>query len=346
MDMTRRVAVSLVLLLIGQVMGPTLPEGSIGPDASRPTEISEPVVGLESASASQQLMVKWAVSRFASAGLFLAPMVVRFDETRGRCAGHLGLTRDTVDRITVDLCTGGDGRSVVDRLLAVHELAHVWIIDNVDQAARDRFMDLHALSTWWDADQRWGLQGVEWAAETIAWAVADEGMRLIEEVTADPAALHAGYRILTGLPVPEAVLGIGVAERAGALEDRLDVGQRPVPLRVAGRSGWSLDEFTGGWTQLATVPWPLDPWIRPNGGAVATSSLTPTVHFIAVTGPEGKIDSITLVGNTGTQFDTYDLVLAWTTLTHMFWPNQPAGAFDGALGRIDGNIRGIVHVQA
>ena len=155
--------------------------------------------------------------------------------------------------------------------------------------------------------------------------MADEGIRLIKEVTADPVALRAGYRILTGLPAPVPVLDNSVADRAVGLEDRKAGGGSPRPLQVAGPDGWSLDEFTVRWTQATPVPWRLDPWTRPQGGAVATSPLTPTAQLIAVTDTDGNIASITLVADPGTRFDTYDLVLAWNTLTRLFRPDQPAG---------------------
>ena len=57
----------------------------------------------------------------------------------------------------------------------LHELAHVWMYDQLDDVDRVAFLERVGLDTWRDASTFWPERGVEVAAETIAWGLAEEG---------------------------------------------------------------------------------------------------------------------------------------------------------------------------
>ncbi len=83
----------------------------------------------------------------------------------------------------------------------LHELAHAWIDEHVTTEVIDRFRTATAAPTWSDQAHAWGERGVELAAETIAWATADQPVRV--NLKLRPRSCHElarDYEILTGRP--------------------------------------------------------------------------------------------------------------------------------------------------
>ncbi len=300
-------------------------------------------------------VVDWVVDRFAKAGLHLPPADVRVHESRTACDGHLGLTRDTDDRVTLELCTAGQGRGVVDRLILVHELAHTWIAHNVDYETQQRFMELHGLTAWWDARDGWERQGVEYAAETIAWAVFDEGVRLIGEVDDDEERIRAGFQMLTGINLPTESHDHSVVERAENLEKRLqtDGNYRSDESEQVTRPQLTLEQFGSAWKQVVRdrgLPTGLGSWAEERGGALVVTEITPVVGLIAALDEDGLIRGITLTGRGEGLYDIFDTVLAWSVLFETLYPETAretwAGSFDWQLYRSGSEIRGYLHLGA
>jgi hypothetical protein len=119
----------------------------------------EPLV-FDEATPDHVELVTRAVATHEAAGLELPPLTVTFGTDRDTCKGNLGLFRaDT--RATIRLCTGV-------RTVVLHELAHAWEWNALDDSARDEFVSENDLPTWNSRDHEWEERGVELMADTIA----------------------------------------------------------------------------------------------------------------------------------------------------------------------------------
>lgn len=127
-------------------------------------------------------LVRWGISRFPAARL-TAPTVasVAFSEEahQAQCAGDLrGLALKAGPSSRIYLCYAEDGTSPpFARELLLHELAHVWMWENLDQPTQQRFIDRFDLPTWDVTDVPRDKRGIEQAADVIAWGLADEPSR-------------------------------------------------------------------------------------------------------------------------------------------------------------------------
>jgi hypothetical protein len=161
-------------------------------------EAPAPSLAVVGGTAEQRRMVSWAVDRFASVGLTLPALEIRFHATRDGCAGRLGLYDDGV----VDVC-----RHLTDLWAArelMHELAHGWLDANMTEAARERFLQLRGLTVWSDHDVDWEQRGTEHGAEILAWAIGDQagGIYTPSIPDNDHERLVVAYRALTGNELP------------------------------------------------------------------------------------------------------------------------------------------------
>jgi hypothetical protein len=343
METYRTLALTLSFLLTFEL------SVAVTPVESDAAAVSPVIASGRSEEASQ--LVDWAVGRFAAAGLVLPPVAIELHEDKVPCGGHLGLTYNTPGSATLHLCTPGDGRSVVDRLTLIHELAHVWVAQHVDQASRRQFMEVHGLDSWWDPQDGWEYQGVEWAAETLAWAVHDEGVRMIGEVDDDPVALRRGYGVLTGRAAPTSSHhGHSLAHRAQALSAR-EASPADVAAVLDLRS-LSLAELREAWKLAATrrgLPTGLGNWTRSPGGSVVRTSITEAVDLVVVVEDAETIEAVTVVGTKSGQCEAYDTLLTWTLLLEALDPDG-VNHLDGdviaaALVERHDHVRGIVHLQ-
>ena len=99
---------------------------------------------------------------FQRRGLQLPAVTIGFHDDEGACKGHVGYFRPKLDRI--DICSDLP-------FVLIHELAHVWIEENVGVAVRREFVQRNDLPTWNDHDYDWDFRGVELAAYTIQQVV-------------------------------------------------------------------------------------------------------------------------------------------------------------------------------
>jgi len=155
---------------------------------------------------SQQELVEWALDRFASAGLPLpAPRSIAFPPS-AECILFAGLAVDTGDGIDLQLCfsateTCTDGLctpSLTAMSTLLHELGHVWTVQNADEATRTAFLDARGLEVWRAPNVSRDNLGTEHAAEILSWALLE-----IDNVPArlpnnDCLDLANAYRALTG----------------------------------------------------------------------------------------------------------------------------------------------------
>lgn len=183
-------------------------------DRERPREVvvaGEPML-VVNGSDRQLELVHWLFEQYALAGLRRPEVAAFWFPPSIDCDLAEGIAeRDDVrfdGRHSVTLCFEHDevsgGRP--DRRWSphvahqgLHELAHVWMYDNVDGVQQQAFLEQVGLDVWRDADVFWPERGVEAAAETIAWGLA--GARYAGyAIEPAPACeeLTDRYRLLTG----------------------------------------------------------------------------------------------------------------------------------------------------
>ena len=199
----------------------------------------------------------------------------------------------------------------------------------------------------------WERQGTEYAAETIAWAVFDEGLRLIGEVDDDVERLRAGFQLLTANSAPTERHDHSVVRRAISLEERLRTGARYRPDRSgpAARPDLTLEQFNVAWEQVVRdrgLPIGLGSWTEERGGTVVATEITPVVGLIASLNENGLIGGLTLTGRGESLYDTYDTVLAWSVLSAILFPEEDGetwgGSFDSPLSLSGSEVRGYVRL--
>ncbi len=112
-----------------------------------------------------------------SAGILEPPSAaVEFSRDPDDCAGMRGRTYLVDDPPLIRVCATHPNPEVErvwrERTL-VHELAHVWVYQNVDAATRTEFTNVRGLSAWSDRDYPWQDRAVEHAAEILAWGMSN-----------------------------------------------------------------------------------------------------------------------------------------------------------------------------
>lgn len=165
-------------------------------------------ISIRNGTPALEELIRWGLAQYREAGLG-EPRVdsVTFEPTR-RCEGVAGRViaageaRDLVLCVEVgDLCTGSAPCETValrPRIGMLHELAHAWMLDQTDAATRQGVLDLSGRTRWVDDAIPWADRGVEYAAQVIAWGLADEPVSLVELDRPPCDEITAAYRLLTG----------------------------------------------------------------------------------------------------------------------------------------------------
>lgn len=133
-------------------------------------------------------LIRWLFERFAAGSLAQPEVAAFWFPPSVDCGLSEALAKSEDDRFegghSVTMCFTSDELSSgwPDRRWSshvthqgLHELAHVWMYDHLDDLGRSAFMERVGLDTWRDASTFWPERGVEVAAETIAWGLAEEG---------------------------------------------------------------------------------------------------------------------------------------------------------------------------
>ena len=190
-------------------------------------------VDVRNGTPSLAALVGWGLARFDLAELPL-PTVrrVTFTDYTGYCREVEGRTLRLPDEDPLTgeptgggweivLCMNDDDVYLDDSLtepsalvrhIVLHELAHVWIEEHVDEARRERLMAWLRLPTWDDHDVAWDQRGVEWAASFIAWGLMDQSMPLFELDAPTLEVKYDGFQLLTGhVPLQPGPERIGLA---------------------------------------------------------------------------------------------------------------------------------------
>lgn len=176
-------------------------------------------VAIHHGTPSLASLVGWALARFDLAGLRL-PAVndVTFTDFTDYCADVQGRTIRLPEQepLTDELLVGGwaivlcfgeddlyldDGGATPSALaeyVVLHELAHVWVDQYVDERRREYFGEWLEVPTWADRSFDWDQRGGEWAASLVAWGLMDTPMPLFE-LGEPPIELRIeGFQLLTG----------------------------------------------------------------------------------------------------------------------------------------------------
>ena len=143
-------------------------------------------------------LARWAIDRFDQAGLELPPLSVSFHDDRTGCEGYVGYFRPGTPA-RIDICGfNWDRFLVTPKKTILHELAHAWSHQTLDSEMRNRFLDTRGLDTWQDKSVAWEEQGIEHAAEVIAWGLMDQDLLLTSIGETHSVQLAEAFELLTG----------------------------------------------------------------------------------------------------------------------------------------------------
>lgn len=139
----------------------------------------------------------WAEARFSAAGLEIPGALVSVMSDADGCGGNAGryVPGDVPE---VQICVDREPTSRISKLIVLHELAHLWAENRLDDATRSEFLDVRQLASWIDLDSPSHEWGAEHAAEVLSWGLMDEPVRIIRIYDASPEALTEAFQVLTG----------------------------------------------------------------------------------------------------------------------------------------------------
>lgn len=137
--------------------------------------------------------VEFALSRFAELGLELAEFEVRYFADADKCASDSG--RDRAGYLTY-----GNGEYVVYNCGTVftllHEIAHVYDVQSLDDATRQEFLAERGLESW--THDEWAHAGGEHLADVLAWGLQDGNVRPSRTTPNDDESLLEAFVVATG----------------------------------------------------------------------------------------------------------------------------------------------------
>lgn len=189
------------LVVLGVVMSVVTVLGFSHGDSTSSSDGWSQVVSADSSfrAESDVALTAWALGRFEEAGLTLPEVTLHFHDEKTQCRGHQGYFEPGRPH-RIDVCGFNWNRFLVTpRKVMVHELAHAWVHDNLDPRAREQFLELRSLEAWRATDATWAEQGMEHAAEIMAWGLMDEEISMTSVGESDPSDLAEAYGLLTGI---------------------------------------------------------------------------------------------------------------------------------------------------
>ena len=175
-------------------------------------EIGGRSIDVVNARGPQIELIRWLFGRYAAGALAQPDVAAVWFPPSVDCELSEGIAKPADDRFdqghTVTLCFDSNELSSgwPDRQWSphvahqgLHELAHVWMYDQLDARDQRAFLERVGLASWRDANVFWPERGVEVAAETIAWGLAEPGdAEYLIKPPPDCVELTARYVMLTG----------------------------------------------------------------------------------------------------------------------------------------------------
>lgn len=163
---------------------PALPPGATSlrfEDLENPTDplvTGDASITIYNGTPALNQLLAWGLDRFEAAGL-TPPTIASVIYTRfsDRCDDVRGWYRATSKGAELAFCYDedvvcrGDGCTFftpASRSLLVHELAHAWMAETLDEGVRTRFRNHVGLEVWNDHAVPWRERAVEHAADTMA----------------------------------------------------------------------------------------------------------------------------------------------------------------------------------
>jgi hypothetical protein len=159
-------------------------------------------------------MIAWGFDQFWSSG-FGTPKVTRvvfYDKQVDRCEGIIGMILADVVTLCFDAYEACRDQPCstwqpIAKRTVLHELAHAWMAEHVDQTTIKEFLQTTGLPTWASTKHLWAERGAELGADTIAWALMDEPTNIYRQSRALACPRLADYfEVLTGRRPPAPTL--------------------------------------------------------------------------------------------------------------------------------------------
>lgn len=170
------------------------------------------LVKLVHAEPSHADFARWLFGRYLAAGIGVPEIAAVWFPPVPECTSRGGLAIESDQRYegrhTVVVCFAEDrvvrsdspsGWSATAVAYGLHELAHVWMLDHLDDETRGAFDDMAGFAVWRGPEAPWHERGVEHAAFTIAWGIAgtaDARYPMFPAPTCEELAER--FRLLTG----------------------------------------------------------------------------------------------------------------------------------------------------
>lgn len=180
-----------------------------GPGAASAVAIADPEVArLEpvTLTAAEADLVATSKALFEDAGLQLpGEIVASFHDDTAACSGNLGLSTIENGTPRVRVCWSHEDPGVEARLqqqALVHELAHAWADENLDDATRAAFVEISGADTWNRAASDWNERGTERAADLITWALLDPAVLFVDFDDTSCFVWAPAFEMLTGVDAP------------------------------------------------------------------------------------------------------------------------------------------------
>lgn len=132
-------------------------------------------IDIYNADARQESLVRWALGQFAAAGLSEPDLIsVTFPPTQACREGKQGIARFSAASAAIEVCATSDSVSESEPELSatrsiLHELAHVWTHQHLEDTSRMAFLEQRELTDW--NAPTWQDSGSEQAAEILAWGL-------------------------------------------------------------------------------------------------------------------------------------------------------------------------------
>ena len=139
--------------------------------------------------------VQWTVDRYQTAEMSLPDLQIAFHRDRSICGGFDGLHSGGQGHHQIDICVGGH---LQRRVTLLHELAHVWVSEHLDDSDRKSFLELRGLLSWNDSSVAWEQRGTEQAAMIITWGLGDECVAPDDLAGDEMSTLLSAFEHLTG----------------------------------------------------------------------------------------------------------------------------------------------------
>ena len=199
----------IVTLLVGALVTPLLPD--TGATAATRPRFTAPAKTVEApqpifAGEADRTAYTWAEEVFSAAGFGVPVAAAEFHRSEEACGGARGRAYLSDENLaTIVVCashTNPEVQATWRQRTLLHELAHVWVDQNVDDENLVAFTELRGLEEWSSREVKWEDRATEHAAEILMWGMQHGDYEVdyrFENTSCD--SMSAGYALLTGVTI-------------------------------------------------------------------------------------------------------------------------------------------------